>query len=71
MSDSEKGLIEMAKSILQIDSIDLDTKRSDIEQWDSLAHVMLISEVESFFHKAIPFEDISKIECLYDFIKYK
>jgi acyl carrier protein len=68
--DKKECLIEIVKDILQLDECYMAMERLDIETWDSLAHVMLISEIETRFQTLIPFEDINKIEKVEDFLKY-
>ncbi len=63
-------ILSIAKGIFETEDITMSTSRGDVSSWDSLAHVMLISEIETKFKIGIPFEEISKIEKLQDLIKY-
>ncbi len=68
---NETELLELAKDLIGIDEIELDTPREDIEEWDSLLHVMLVSAVVENFNIIVPMEEIGKITCLRDFMKYE
>ncbi len=70
MSEREERWLELAKKILQIENITLDARKENIEQWDSLAHVMLVSEFETEFHVSVPYEEIAHIGKLQDFVMY-
>lgn len=64
----EKKLIELVKKILDIESIDIDTNKDQIPEWDSFANLQIISEVEEQFDIEIPFEKISEIESIRDIL---
>lgn len=66
----EEKLLEIAKSILQNDTIDLDTNKEDIPTWDSLAYVMLMAQIEDKLGINVPIEDIDKIKTLRDMLGY-
>ncbi len=68
----EDKLIQIATNVLGIkkENISLNSSREDIDEWDSLAHLNLISEIEEQFGMKIPFEEIHKIRKLSDFLKY-
>lgn len=66
----EKQLIEIAMEILGIDSITINTQRKDIEEWDSLAHVMLISEINDQMGITVPVSAVDTIKTLKDFLNY-
>jgi acyl carrier protein len=42
-------------------SITIDTKAEDLEEWDSLAHVMLIGELEEQLGISIPLDEAIEI----------
>lgn len=63
-----KKLIELVKEILDVEYIDRDTNKGQISEWDSFAHLQIISEVEEKFGKEIPFEKISEIESIRDIL---
>jgi len=66
----EEEILEIAKRVLKTDQVDLSTNRENIDEWDSLAHLQIISEVEDKFDISIPFEEVSDIKSLSDFLKY-
>ena len=68
---NEEKLLEIAKEILDNNEVKLDTKKEEIETWDSLAHVMLIASVAEGFGIDVPANQMSEITCLRDFLKYE
>ena len=68
----EDKIIEIAASIFEMDPrrLSIESSRDEIEKWDSLAHVMLIAEIEEQFGVSIPFEETGNINQLKDFLKY-
>ncbi len=66
----EEKLIGLCRVLFERDDITMDSDREEIEQWDSLAHVMLIGEVESEFRVKIPFEAIGQIRSLKDIRRF-
>ena len=60
----EEMLITLCRGLFNRDDITLQTKREDIEEWDSLGHIMLIAEAEALFKKKIPFDQIDGITSL-------
>jgi len=65
----EEGLLNIASEVLKRD-VDLDTKREDISEWDSFAHLMLVARVEEELGLIVPLEEVSNIRCLADFLRY-
>ncbi|MGY5860772.1 MAG: acyl carrier protein [Candidatus Thorarchaeota archaeon] len=57
MTDAKDTLTEIISKVLLLDKNELtdDLKRGDYELWDSMAHLVLISEIENEF--SIFFED--------------
>ena len=57
MTDFDDKLVDILTRVFRIerDEIKDDLKRKDFEPWDSMAHLMLVSEVETEFE--IFFED--------------
>jgi acyl carrier protein len=56
MKEKIIALIEEALNVPQ-GTITEDTKIADVEQWDSLAHVMIIGELEEKLGVAVPLEE--------------
>ena len=57
MTDVDNKLLEILSRVLLLeqDKISDDLKRKEFEPWDSMAHLMLVSELENVFE--IFFED--------------
>ena len=56
MTDAEDTLAEIiSKVLLDTNELTDDLKRGDYEPWDSMAHLVLVSEIENKFD--IVFED--------------
>lgn len=68
---NETKLLEIAKNFMEADDITLDTSREEVEGWDSLAHVMLISAAAEDLGIKVPIEDSENIMCLKDILKYE
>jgi len=62
MTNAEDTLAEIISKVLLLDKSELtdDLKRGDYEPWDSMAHLVLISEIENEF--GIFFEDDEVID---------
>ncbi|MBR0514245.1 MAG: acyl carrier protein [Clostridia bacterium] len=69
----EEKLLEIAADILDVekDELTLDSKREDIETFDSLSIVQIIAEMSDAFDVVIPDEKINevKIEKIGDFLQ--
>ena len=63
-------ILELMASVLQvpIEKITEDTKMEDLEEWDSLMHVMLIGEIETRFGISISLEKSIEITCVKELI---
>ena len=66
----EKRLLNIAKEILEVEDITLDTEREACTEWDSAAHLILLSEIEEQFETEIPIEEVDSIKYLRDFLKF-
>lgn len=53
--------------LLEMDQVTDDLKRSDIEEWDSMTHLVLISEIEQQFDFTIDDDDVANIVTIGDF----
>jgi len=67
-SSAEKRLREILAKVLLLDDSEINDElsRDDVEEWDSLAHLMLINEVESAFQVTFGDEDILSIRTVGD-----
>lgn len=68
----EEKLMEVIAEALEIKKglIDLDTAKDEVDEWDSLGHLIVISMIESEFNVKIPFEEVSEINRVRDFLRY-
>jgi len=67
-SSAEKRLREILAKVLLLDDSEINDElsRDEVEEWDSLAHLMLINEVESAFQVTFGDEDILSIRTVGD-----
>lgn len=65
---NEKRLKGIFAKVFLIDEYEINDKLSkkDVEDWDSMGHLMLINEVESTFGVFIDDEDVKKIKTVGD-----
>ena len=70
-SSAEKRLREILAKVLLLDNSEINDElsRDEVEEWDSLAHLMLINEVESAFQVTFGDEDIISIRTVGDLKK--
>ena len=59
----KEQIIELIEELLRVEAgtITEDTRIEDVEQWDSLAHVMIIGELESRLGIEIPLDEAVEI----------
>ena len=65
---AEQRLKEIASKILLIeqDEISDATSRKDLETWDSMSHLMLVTEIESAFGIMMSDDDVTGIKTFGD-----
>jgi acyl carrier protein len=68
----QERLIAIIAAALQVPSsaLTLETGPGDLEAWDSLAHINIISEIEAEFLVSIPIEHVAEIRRIRDFLGY-
>jgi acyl carrier protein len=68
----EQKLIAVVAAALGVPTseLELETVPNDVETWDSLGHINVISEIEAEFGVNIPIEKIADIRCIRDFLPY-
>jgi len=68
----EQKLIAIVAAALGVpaSTLRLETAPGDVEAWDSLGHINVISEVEAGFGVRIPIEKIAEIHSIRDFLPY-
>ncbi|MDR0368207.1 MAG: acyl carrier protein [Bacteroidales bacterium] len=74
--DIQKGIENIIATVLDNDDFVLDESAAiiDIEEWDSLAHITIISEIEKTFKikfKLQEFYQINNLKALIDFTEEK
>ena len=71
MSDTATQLKKLMADLFQCSESDLtdDTGPGDINGWDSLGHVTLMTEIQTRFGKHIPVEDAIEIESIAGIVK--
>ena len=67
----KRQIIELIESILKVPegTITDRTLIEDVEQWDSLAHVMIIGELEEKLGISIPLEEAIEITSMEELLK--
>lgn len=68
----EAKVIGLIESILKVPAgtVTVQTRAQDLEQWDSLAHVMIIGALEEQLGIEIPLEEAVEIEDVAGILKY-
>ena len=72
MSNStDKKLKEILAKVLLIDESQISDamSRKTVKEWDSMAHLMLVSEIESTFEVTMDDDDIMEIQTVSDIKK--
>jgi len=64
-------IIALIEELLKVPSgtITEDTQIKDVEQWDSLAHVMIIGELEEKLGVSIPLDEAVEIESMKELLE--
>jgi acyl carrier protein len=65
-------LIAIVAATLRVPTskLTLDTGPEDVEAWDSLAQITIVSEIETEFGVSIPIEQVAEIRRIRDFLPY-
>lgn len=68
----EAKVIGLIESVLKVPAgtVTVQTRAQDLEQWDSLAHVMIIGALEEQLGIEIPLEEAVEIEDVAGILKY-
>ena len=66
----KEQIIELIENILQVSAgtVTENTKMEDLEQWDSLAHVMIIGELEEKLGISIPLDEAIEIRSVQEIL---
>lgn len=68
----EEKIISLIESVLKVPAgtVTAQTRAQDLEQWDSLAHVMIIGALEERLGIEIPLDEAVEIEDVAGILKY-
>ena len=68
----ENRLIAIVAAVLRVpaSTLTLNSGPDDLAEWDSLALINLVSEIEAEFAVSIPFEQVADIRHIGDFLPY-
>jgi acyl carrier protein len=68
--DTEKKVSKIIAKVLEVspDIINEDTAVGDLKEWDSLRHLVVITEVEKEFQIMFEAEEIMELEDVSDFV---
>jgi acyl carrier protein len=68
----EQKLITVVAGVLGVKAaaLSLETGPGDLEAWDSLAHINVVSEIEAEFGVSIPIEKIAELHAIRDFLPF-
>jgi acyl carrier protein len=68
----EERLIAIVAAALRVSpsALTLDTGPGDLQTWDSLAQINIVSEFEAEFGVSIPIEQVAEIRRIRDFLGY-
>ncbi len=67
----KEKIIELIEEVLGVEAgtICEDTRIQDVEEWDSLMHVMIIGEMESRLGISIPLEEAAELESVKEILE--
>ncbi len=67
----KEQIIDLIENILQVSAgtVTESTKMEDLEQWDSLAHVMIIGELEEKLGIYIPLDEAIEIRTVQEILE--
>lgn len=61
--------LDIVSSVLGV-QVSMDTKRKDVEEWDSFMHLQLIMEIEHRYQIVIPMHELFMINSVQDLYSY-
>ena len=62
-------LLEKLAEILEVDTVDVNKKFMDYDEWDSLAALTILAMLDSDYHKSMKASDIRAYESIEAFCK--
>jgi len=66
--EKENQIIKLAKEVLNIDELTLESSPETVESWDSLSHAQLIDKIEKEFKLKIDLLEMLDINSLQDIL---
>jgi acyl carrier protein len=67
----EKLIVTIAAALrVPMSTLTLETGPGDVQAWDSLAQINVVSEIEAEFGVSIPIEQVAEIRHIRDFLPY-
>ena len=70
----KEKIFEIMKDVLEINEVSMDTSQDNCENWNSLRHLNLVSELEEAFDMEFEPEEIAEmhsVNCIIEIIKKK
>lgn len=65
----EQKVLEILKSVFQLDDIDETCSQQNCEKWDSMNHLNLVIELEMEFGISLEPEEIASMRCYDDVLR--
>ena len=67
----QEEIIALIEELLRVPAgtITVDTQIADVEEWDSLAHVMIIGELETQLSVSIPLDDAIELTSVQELLE--
>lgn len=67
----QEKIIALIEELLKVPTgtVTIDTRIEDVEEWDSLAHVMIIGELEERLGVAIPLDDAIELDSMRELLE--
>ena len=67
----QEEIISLIEELLRVPAgtITVDTQIADVEEWDSLAHVMIIGELETQLSVSIPLDDAIELTSVQELLE--
>ena len=69
MKTKEEQALQILKSVLKTDDVDATVSQQNCPQWDSIAHLNIIIELESQFGLSLEPDEIAQITSFQDIMR--
>jgi acyl carrier protein len=72
MDTMEQKVISIVAAVLRVptSTLTLETGPGDLQAWDSLAQINIVSEIEAEFGVSIPIEQVAEMRHIHDFFRH-